>query len=85
MSTPASKIDEDWKLEFENGTTFIGVGSPPKVWHLVESSEAKENTKQDPGDPMAHEEARDDENTRKPYRQMELNVSPISSPSRQDS
>ena len=43
VSTPTSKLDEDWKLEFANGTIIKGVGSPPEVWRLVGASE--ENTK----------------------------------------
>ena len=43
VTNPTSKLEEDWKLEFANGTTIKGVGSPPEVWRLVGASE--ENTK----------------------------------------
>merc|ERR1712157_419463 len=45
--------EADWKLEFENGTTIKGVGSPPTVWHLVEPSEVIENTKGGSKEPVA--------------------------------
>ena len=44
VTNPTSKLDEDWKLEFANGTIIKGVGSPPEVWRLVGASE--ENTKE---------------------------------------
>ena len=53
MTNPTSKLDEDWKLEFENGTTIKGVGSPPTVWHLVEPSEVIDNTKEGSKEPVA--------------------------------
>ena len=53
VSTLTSKLDEDWKLEFENGTTIKGVGSPPTVWHLVEPSEVIDNTKEGSKEPVA--------------------------------
>ena len=46
-------MDEEWKLEFENGTTIKGVGSPPTVWHLVEPSEVIDNTKEGSKEPVA--------------------------------
>ena len=72
--TPISKLDEDWKLEFEHGTTIKGVGSPPTVWHLVEPSEVIDNTKEGSKEPVAmvgvplnnapQDKAKDGKNTR---------------------
>ena len=32
----------DWKIEFENGTVFIGKGKPPKVWIPAETETQKD-------------------------------------------
>ena len=32
----------DWKIEFENGTVFIGKGKPPKVWLPAETETQKD-------------------------------------------
>ena len=100
VSTPTSKLDEDWKLEFENGTTIKGVGSPPTVWHLVEPSEVIENTKKGSKEPVAmvgvplnnapQDKAKEGKNTRSLITNKEAKedtmkkVSSISSPSIQD-
>ena len=70
VTNPTSKLDEDWKLEFANGTTIKGVGSPPEVWRLVGAS--KENTKKNSKGTIegvllpnvSQEEAKDDANSR---------------------
>ena len=97
--TPFSKLDEDWKLEFENGTTIKGVGSPPTVWHLVEPSEVNiDNTKEGSKEPVAMvgvplnnaPQAKDGKNTRslitnrKAKEDTMKKVSSISSPSIED-
>ena len=100
VSTPTSKLDEDWKLEFENGTTIKGVGSPPTVWHLVEPSEVIDNTKEGSKEPVAmvgvplnnapQDKAKEGKNTRSLITNKEAKedtmkkVSSISSPSIQD-
>ena len=100
VSTPTSKLDEDWKLEFENGTTIKGVGSPPTVWHLVEPSEVIDNTKEGSKEPVAmvgvplnnapQDKAKEGKNTRSLVTNREAKedtrkkVSSISSPSIQD-
>ena len=100
VSTPTSKLDEDWKLEFENGTTIKGVGSPPTVWHLVEPSEVIDNTKEGSKEPVAmvgvplnnapQDKAKEGKNTRSLVTNKEAKedtmkkVSSISSPSIQD-
>ena len=98
MTNPTSKLDEDWKLEFENGTTIKGVGSPPTVWHLVEPSEVIDNTKEGSKEPVAMvgvplnnaPQAKDGKNTRslitnrKAKEDTMKEVSFISSPSIQD-
>ena len=72
-------MDEEWKLEFENGTTIKGVGSPPTVWHLVEPSEVIENTKEDSNDTMAmvgvplnNDKAKEGKNTRSLLRDPQI-------------
>jgi len=63
-SNEKDETDEaEWKLEFENGTTIKGVGSPPRVWHLVGSSEMKEGSSWEHIPIPSQEEPQDDENT----------------------
>ena len=70
MTNPTSKLHEDWKLEFANGTTIKGAGSRPEVWRLVWASE--KNTKKNSKGTMegvllpnvSQEVAKDDVNSR---------------------
>merc|ERR1711974_420868 len=44
--TSGKGSEEDWKIEFGNGTLFIGKGKPPKVW-LLDETETQKNYEQD--------------------------------------